>query len=71
MPQEPAYAAERRQDAEAKAAFERAKGMRAPIRVSGLVVRSERPAMGRGQPEAGFHELRRAATTLALPGEKA
>ena len=36
----------RRQDAESAAAIERAEGMRAPIRVSGLVVRSERPAIG-------------------------
>ena len=41
VPQEPAYAAERRQDAGAKAASERAKGMDA---------RSERPATGHGQP---------------------
>ncbi|MEY3206372.1 MAG: hypothetical protein RLZZ21_2703 [Planctomycetota bacterium] len=37
MPREPAYAAERSQDGEAKAASERAKGMDA---------RSERPAFG-------------------------
>ena len=40
----------RRQDAESAAAIERGQGMRAPIRFSGLVVRSERPATGHGQP---------------------
>jgi len=36
----------RRQDAESAVSIERAEGMRAPIRVSGLVVRSERPESG-------------------------
>ncbi len=47
MPREPAYADQRSQDGEAQAAYERAKGMDA---------RSERPAMGRGQHEAGLSQ---------------